>query len=149
MEKNYNKINSIINIFKYKRISKKIDIDMIDNEDIDENETNEINITSDELVERIKLIPIEDIYMYLLETIQKFMLTWYGKKIIIDINDKTDGIIINGLTQYKFNYESYFIENISKDDLHKYGVGINFPETLTVKYKFIYNFAKAFVLGAL
>ena len=38
-----------------------------------------------ELINRIKVLPIEDIYTYLLETIQKFMSTWYGKNIILNI----------------------------------------------------------------
>ena len=147
MERNYNKMHSIINKYKYKRISKKMEIEIIENEDIDDTTTDDLRITSDELVERINILPIEDIYMYLLETIQKFMLTWYGKKIIINANDNINGVQLYGLAKYKFNYESYFTENVSIDDLHRYGAGVNFPETLTIKYKFIYNYAKAFVLN--
>ena len=146
MERNYNKMESIVNRFKYKRITKKVDIEIIDNEDMDDEDEYEIKISSEKLINRIKVLPIEDIYMYLLDTIQKFMLTWYGKKIILSMDDNIYGVQLSGLTKYKFNYESYFTETITKDGLHKYDSTIIFPETLTIKYKFIYNFAKAFVL---
>ena len=42
------------------------------------------------------------IYTYLLETIQKFMITWYGKNIILNINNTRSGIKLNGLSEYKF-----------------------------------------------
>jgi len=147
MERNYNKINSIIKTYNYNRITLVTKFDVIDNDDVFNNR--EIDISPIELINRIKVLPIEDIYTYLLETIQKFMSTWYGKNIILDIKNTKNGITMNGLSEYKFNYDSYFEESIATNDLHKYGADfsdIDFPEILTIKYKFVYNFAKAFVL---
>ena len=76
MERNYNKIDSIIKIYYYNRITIDTDFDVIDNDDVNDNESYEIIITPQELIDRIKVIPIEDIYTYLCETIQKFMMTW-------------------------------------------------------------------------
>ena len=149
MERNYDKFNSIIYLHKYKKITRYTEFDIIDNDDVNDYE-DEIELTADELIERIKKIPIEDIYTYLLETIQKFMLTWYGKNIILNSYNLKDGIKLNGLSEYKFNYNSYFNNkyDIKKDNLHRFRSDeqINLPEDLTIKYKFIYNFAKAFVL---
>ncbi len=146
MERNYNKINSIIGIHKYQRISVETDFDVIDNDDSFNDDKSIIDITPHELITRIKVLPIEDIYTYLCESIQKFMKTWYGKNIILNINNTKKGVKINGIDEYKFNYDSYFKQSIKKDDLHKYNINIDLPEDLTIKYKFIYNFAKAFVL---
>lgn len=150
MERNYDKMNYIIKKYNYQQISKEINFDIVDADDANLDEDERYTISNIDLVARIKVIPTEFIYNYLFESIQKFLPTWYGRN-IIKIKDNT----------LIFNYETYFTENnqyIDKDNfLNKnksidVKMGLNFinnniylPEDLTVKYKFIYNFAKAYV----
>ncbi len=104
MERNYDKINSIVRLFDYEKITKDEDIHYIDDDDTDMF-NDESNFSVIDLIERIKKIPIEDIYMYLMETIQKFIPTWYGRNIIK----------ING-NDIKFNYKSYIDIKLEKYD---------------------------------
>ena len=145
MENNYDKMNSIVNLYNYVKITTDTNIDLIDDDDIVDDE-NQLDISAIDLVNRIKIIPIEHIYMYLLDTIQKFMMTWYGKNIILKTSDSRKGIIHRNISNYKFNYNSYFNYTIDQSEFTQFDKDIILPENLTIKYKFIYNFAKAFVL---
>lgn len=168
MEKNYPKMKSICHNFNYIKLStistfNNVDDDDIDGEDDDieiEKEDNIIKMDEIKLVNHIRPIPYEDLYQYFMDTIQNFMLTFYGINIILkfdetnfnDINLNKPGQVISDvnfgeLPNIKFNYGSYFSKYIKSDVLAD--KGIIFPENLTVKYKFIYNFAKAFgyILG--
>lgn len=184
METNYDLIDSIVSHFGYNKIS-KIDSEssmFIYDDDDDDDSYLKSRWTNFELVKNIKLIPPEDIYNYLLNTIQQFIYTWYGRNIIIqfnpsDPNDKNNlkpGVMINGLNNFKFNYEPYSsnyesidpnntLTSILSDENakvnYKYSNYLNaipqelklgpltfhFPEKLTLKYKFFYNYAKAFI----
>ena len=153
MERNYNKMNYIIKKYNYQKISNEINFEVVDADDINEND-DIFNISNIDLVDRIKIIPVEFIYDYILESINLFIPTWYGRN-IIEKRDITDYTL-------KFNYETYFTENnqyIDRENFlneeksieKKMGLefirqNINLPENLTVKYKFIYNFAKSYVL---
>ena len=169
-ERNYDQINSIVKNYNYIKITTDQNIDIIDDDDgyKRNNDDDDSQISGIELADRISKIPHEDIYTYLLETIQKFLLTWYGKNIVLfydqnnpnNLNNNKPGITLNGLDNIKFNYDSYISEhyihednfiNIEKSIENKRrlpfnNINIKLPETLTVKYKFFYNFAKAFVL---
>ena len=184
METNYDLIDSIVSNFGYNKISTIDDSSrmFIYDDDDDDDDYLKHKWSNTELVSNIKLIPNEDIYNYLLNVIQEFMYTWYGRNIIIqfnpsDPNDKNilkQGFTINGLNNFKFNYEPYtnnyektnpnntlqsFLINEKNNNLHQYPnylneipkdlqlgpLTFNFPEKLTLKYKFFYNYAKAFI----
>jgi hypothetical protein len=145
MENNYARIDAICEEFGYEKLTKDTNFEVLDDDDIVDEDGEYINAS--DLIKRIKTIPIEEIYGYLLESIQQFMVTWYGKKIILKKNNEMDGVFIKDLREYKFNYNSYIDKSIKTNDLKKVtDTNIIYPEILTVKYKFIYNFAKAFVL---
>jgi hypothetical protein len=172
MEKYYPKMDAISTNFNYiKMISLKELTNINDVEDDDDIETkddeadantNEYNInkiTPEKLISNAKNIPHEDVYMYLLDTIQKFIPTWYGRNIVLDYdpsnilhwNYSKSGVKIDGLDNIKFNYDSYTINDpdnkyIDKNYFSNQNPPIILPETLTVKYKFFYNYAKSFVL---
>ena len=132
-EKNYNRLTSLINKYNYKRITQKNKLDLID--DIEEN--NFYKISCDDLLNRIKVIPYEDLYNYFLDTIQKFIVTWYGRNIV-----KFDNL--GSKSEVTFNYDSYFSNVIKKDFFNKeYGYNL-LPEDISIKYKYIYNYAKTF-----
>ena len=184
METNYDLIDSVVSNFGYKKIS-TIDDDnrmFIYDDDDDDDDYLKDKWTNIELVSNIKLIPHEDIYNYLLKVIREFIYTWYGRNIIIqfnpsDPNDKNNlkpGFMINGLNNFKFNYEPYSNNydsidpnntsismlvdektgkpynynnylNIIPRELELGPITFHFPEKLTLKYKFFYNYAKAFI----
>lgn len=129
MERNFDKMHYIETEYNYKKITKSSIYNNYDDDDRNDDD-DEINNNDNMIyINEIKKIPIEYIYSYLLITIQKFISTWYGKKIVTKIEYNKD---------LQFNYESYFSEYIEKDDI--------FPEKLTIKYKFIYNYAKSYSL---
>ena len=156
MERNYDKINAITKQFNYIKITTDTEFDTIDDDDNNkaddiDNELNEIS--ADELILRITVIPYEDLYLYLLDCIQKFIPTWYGRNIILKYDPKNKlhnnynkpGIYIENLNNFKFNYNSYIEEDIKKDKIkQEYNKPLIFPENLNIKYKFFYNYAKAF-----
>ena len=161
MESNYDLINSIVSHFGYKKISKIDDeskMFIYDDNDDDDSDIKDV-YTNFELVKNIKQIPHEDIYNHLFSTIQDFIYTWYGRNIIIqfdplnptDSNNSLRGVIMNGLPGFKFNYESYTekseggLSGIIPKILNLGPFTFHFPEKLNLKYKFFYNYAKAFV----
>jgi len=136
MEKNYNRIDYIIKEFDYVKISTDNEFDYIDDDDGQKESLEKIGLDEYVIIERIKKIPYEDLYDYLMTTIQQFIITWYGKKIIK----------ING-NKISFNYESCINEFVDKNYIKTITNEIvPLPENLTVKYKFFYNFAKSFVI---
>lgn len=158
MERNYGV--AFFNKFKengYERLTSvysdefdEIDDDMEGIPDIDD-------IPYDELIDRVKKLPIEHIYLYLKGTIQKFIPTWYGRNIVLfhdpsnpdHYNYNKQGILMSGLDNVKFNYESYIVAKINKNIIKlktKNGLDILLPEDISIGYKFFYNYAKAFFL---
>ena len=149
MEKYYDKMNDIVKKYEYQKITKDIFFNDID--DDYKIEDDRYNITKSELISRIQKIPIEYIYEYFLETIQKFITTWYGRQIIKINKDNIE-----------FNYDTYFKEDNQYIDRQNFtnqtksidvkmglpfiNLNLTFPENLTVKYKFIYNFAKTYTM---
>ena len=129
MEKNYNKMSSIIKLYGYKRASNG-NSSLID--DDDRNDKKDSDMETTELITNIKLIPMEDIYMYLLQAIQQFIVTWYGRCIVKIID-----------SDISFNYETYSNDSIP---INIIGHGYRFPEPLKVSYKFYYNYAKSFIM---
>ena len=140
-EENYKKFNAIKTKFNYKSL---LD-DIKKPEDEDNYFDNEEDITTldeTEVLDRIKVLPLEDIYTFLLESIQQFIPTWYGRNIIIYENQgfRKQGVSsIKGLGNIVFNYDSYVKDTIL--ELSNY----DYPEKLELKYKYIYNYAKSFV----
>ena len=146
-ERNYDKISSIVKLFNYQKLTDNPDIDLIDNDDVELDDEKHVEIEPLEFLNRISVLPLEDIYTYLVDSIQQFRLTWYGKNIILNINNSRPGELMIGLDNIKFNYDTYFDSaefKIPQNELSI--VGIFLPETLDVKYKFIYNYAKSFTL---
>jgi len=157
-ERNYDKLYDVVKN-GYDKITKDSNLNIIDEDDDDDDVK---TISEIDLIIRIRKIPNEDLYSYLLETIQKFMQTWYGKNIIKNydsynknnqnnINKSTKGESINDLDNIKFFYNSYtpktieydYFTNFIKKEKARF-FDINLPESLEVKYKFFYNYAKAF-----
>ena len=160
-EKNYDMKNVIKN--GYEKITTDSNLNIIDDDDNDNFDDNDNTITEIDLIMRIRKIPNEDLYSYLLETIQRFMQTWYGKNIIRhydplnpnDINKSTEGESINGLDKIIFVYTSYASSNSSRIQYDLFTIvsqkiipnlNIDLPESFEIKYKFFYNYAKAFFL---
>ena len=115
-ETNYKKIKAIVSDYNYIKISKE-DFNVNDTDDEDNDEI--INF-----INNIKKIPIEHIYTYFKETIQQFMNTWYGKKII---NIKNNEVLFKYETDFKKEYKEIIGKNI---------------KSCKITYKFIYNYAK-------
>lgn len=144
----------------YIKITSKTDINIIDDDD-DNNDDFMNNININEFIENVKNIPIEHLYNYFLISIQKFKNTWYGKQIILDNTNIKNGVYIDNLDKIKFNYNSYVNEYIDKN-IHlnimnnikegkiifdyQFDYKKSLPDNLYVKYKFFYNYAKAFVI---
>jgi hypothetical protein len=174
-ERNYNMINDIVRLYNYESITTTGNSNIIDDDDDDDDDKlNEIDMNKNNFILNIKKIPLEHLYNYLLITIDKFKKTWYGRNIILDKDNKRDGIYIKDLESIKFNYDTYvdkFIEqnlsnniinnirneiikcnNTDNDDISEdisiylSNNPINLPDNLTIKYKFFYNYAKAFTL---
>jgi hypothetical protein len=163
-EKNYNNINDIVRQYKYRKLN------IIDDEE--DNKSIEIDINS--FILNTKKIPCEDLYNYLLITIERFKITWYGRNIILEKNNKREGIYIKDLKTIKFNYDCYIEkyieknlsnniinniidgtikfyndneENITEDtSIYLSNNPIELSDNLRIKYKFFYNYAKAFAL---
>ena len=118
----------------YKKLEKDKDLDLEDEDNfLDYNKINqngEYYLDYLNKIEDVKKLPFEIIYEFLIEIIQNFKLTWYGKQILE--KDKTDKIFLQKIkinTKLKFNKE----DNLEiKTDSNKY----------FVTYKNIYNFAK-------
>ena len=158
MERNYSKMNFICHNFNYDKIISDdlyTQFDDYDNDDDDNNDHNliknkSIEISTLNLIQRIKSIPLSDIYEYLLETIDAFSNTWYGKNIILHFDPNNSkhhnygksGKIYDEIRNIKFNYESCSNEYLQANMFEN--IDIIFPENLTVKYKFFYNYGKAF-----
>jgi hypothetical protein len=149
MEKYYDKMNAIVKEFGYEKLTQDQYFDYFDDEDSGKYDK---NIPMIDLINRIKIIPEKDIYTYLTDTIQRFIPTWYGRKIILffdplDINHynyNRHGTMMSGLDNVKFNYESCCEDYVRKDFLlDQLNINLIFPENMTVKYKFLYNYAKA------
>ena len=165
-ERNYSKIDAIVDLYNYQKITTDSDFNIIDDDDVNDDleHSDAKTITGSELKDRTRKIPPEDIYNYFLDTIQKFILTWYGKNIVLFINHDNNnssghnkpGIHILGLDSIKFNYDLYSEFYIDKYSYQVYpeeygesdiqGFDSVLPENLNLKYKFIYNYAKAFVI---
>jgi hypothetical protein len=160
-ERNYEKINYIVKNYGYKKITTDDD-NAIDDDDFDIVNEEEKGISEIDLIQRVKKIPSEELYTYFLNTIQCFSKTYYGREIIRKFepfeskhyNYDKPGIIYDGLPNYKFTYEpngyasidkNYFTNELKNKDILT-TTKIDLPENLKIKYKFIYNFAKAFVL---
>lgn len=162
METNYDLINSIVSHFGYKKISKiddETNMFVYNDDDDDESQLNKV-YSNFELVENVKLIPLEDVYNYLLSVIQEFICTWYGRNIIIqqdqlnniNSNDLNNYSIIEGLEGFKFDYRSYSekstnngLQSTIPKILNIEHFSFHFPEKLEIKYKFFYNYAKTFI----
>ena len=130
MEKNYNKMSSIVKLYGYIRASNG-NSSLID--DDDRHDKKDSDMETIEFINNVKLIPVEDIYMYLLQAIQQFIVTWYGRCIVKIVG-----------SDISFNYETYSTDSIPRNII---GHGYNFPEPLKVSYKFYYNYAKSFTLS--
>jgi hypothetical protein len=154
-ERNYDKINYVVKNFNYVKITTDTNLNIVDDDDND-NELTEDQISELELISRINKIPHEDMYSYLLITIQQFIKTWYGKNIIRfydPLNSKhynysTNGEHMEGLDNVKFVYDSYCKSTRVRKNyfLNNFNLNIDLPEDLSVNYKFFYNYAKAFFL---
>lgn len=120
-EKNYIKINAIKKDYNYIGITKENFSSSNDSDDEEE----DLHNNNNNFINNIKLIPIEDIYNYFQDSVQLFMKTWYGKKII-----KIENENIHFISLYFENNEFYY---------HK------IHESINIKYKFIYNYAKTLI----
>lgn len=118
-ERYYNKVNSLVNNVSYIIISEEENFKNSDNDEIEKSYTEEVQTF---IIENFKKIPYNDLYDYLLETIQQFIHTWYGRHICY-FNSETK--------EFNFNYSSYINTPLSKN--------------VDIKYKFFYNFAKTIV----
>jgi hypothetical protein len=149
MERNYTKMNAIVKKFNYEKLTGKSSLEYIDDDDGVNKQDDEVKMNAGELTNRIKVIPNENIYEYLMETIQKFIPTWYGRNIILFYDplnvEHYKGLQYDGFDNMKFNYESYIETEINKDEILK-DLDIDLPEDITIKYKFFYNYAKAIFL---
>ena len=160
----YDNINYVVRNYKYQKITSDSNFNIDDEDDNINDELDEKIISANDLVSRIKLIPSENMYEYLLSTIQQFMKTWYGINIIIKSDPSNykhfayskKGEYLTGLDNFKFVYESYSNEILKKDHFSKHinkiigdnsKNNINLPENIEVKYKFFYNYAKVFFLS--
>jgi len=118
-EKTYSNINIILKEHKYVKIKYEDVLKEISDD------------TKKLIIENLNKIPINNVYEFFQECIQKFINTWYGKKIVKFLKD---GI--------EFNYNSYFnYIYVKEEEWHEF----NPPEELTIKYLYIFEYAKAMV----
>jgi len=146
-------MNYIVRNYGYEKITVD-DGNSIDNDDYDIVDEEEKGIGELDLIQRVKIIPCEEMYTYFLVTISNFSKTYYGREIIRKYepnnpqhsNYAVQGIIYDELPNFKFVYVPGGFEPIPKNYFIKHNYEIILPENIGVKYKFIYNYAKSFVL---
>ena len=107
------------------------DDDFDDEEDITSIDENEV-INGEN---RIKVLPLEDIYTFLLQSVQQFIPTWYGRNIIIYKDqgfNKQGGYSMKGLQDIVFSYVPYVRDTVPELQ------GYDYPEKLELKYKYFW-----------